>query len=430
LGILKPESEELEELDEEWDFQLNLEQKTEEAREQHQLSLRLGRSSGHEPVMLMPAMQWLFPPHCIAADMDEISMRAGQALYDGLYVDCTFGRGGYSRQILSRLSKNGRLVSLDIDPTCRGLGRILEKEDSRFRFIGRPHAELAEVLEEVREEFSGPPQGIVFDVGICSVQVDDRSRGFSLQNLERYPETRMDLRMNSKTGMSAAEWLKEATVEEIAWVLREYGPDRQDHLQAERLAQVIFDDQSANGPFESMSRFAELIGRSMLVGDEEFQHTTSGRAHPARLTLQAFRLFLNSEIEQLKTGLVRAFEVLAMGGRCVVATFKWKEAAVVDRFVQEMEDPDPETVKRVSKRRLVELYPIAGTDLDYAVRLLALPQRAAYGEVQQNIRARSGSLYILEKVPRSCPRVKAKPRMLRNRFKEPAKNPISPQEDE
>lgn len=432
LGILKPEIEETEDLDEDWDFEVDLEQKKEEAREQHQLSLRSGRQAGHEPVMLMPIMQWLFPPHCSASENDEISIRAGRAVYDGLYVDCTFGRGGYSREILSRLSQNAQLLAMDIDPTCKGLGRVLEKEDSRFRFLQRPYAELPEALEELGSEaISQQPQGIVFDVGICSVQVDDRSRGFSLQNLDKYPETRMDLRMNSKTGLSAAEWLQEATVEEVAWVLREYGPDYQDSIHAERLAQVIVDDQEENGPFESMSRFAELIGRSLSVGDEPFQHTYAGRAHPARLTLQAFRLFLNCEIEQLQEGMGRAFEVLAMNGRCVITTFKRKEAMVVEHFVCQMEDPDPETVARISKkRRLVELYPLAGTDLDYAVRLLANPLKAAYGEVQQNIRARSGSMYILEKVPRTCPRVKVKPRKLQNRFKQPVSNPISPQDSE
>eukprot|EP00913_Durusdinium_trenchii_P000280 g254.t1 len=90
-----------------------------------------------------------------------------------------------------------------------------------------------------------------------------------------------------------------------------------------------------------------------------------------------------------------------------------------------MEDPDPETVARIrTKRRLVELYPLAGTDLDYAVRLLAIPMKAALGEVQQNIRARSGMMYVMEKVARTCPRVKVKPRRLQNRFNEPARNPI------
>ena len=171
--------------------------------------------------------------------------------------------------------------------------------------------------------------------------MDDRRRGFSLQNLEKYPETRLDMRMNSEVGLSASEWLQAAKVEEIAWVLREYGPDDQDSYRAERLAQAIFDDQQLHGAYDSMSRFAELVGRELMVGEEAFEHTATGRAHPARLTLQAIRLFLNSEIEQLREGLKSAFRALRMGGRCVVTTFKRKEAAVINGFLAEMEDPDP-----------------------------------------------------------------------------------------
>lgn len=411
LGILKPAEVDglgdLENFNQDWGgLEEDLERKKEEVREEHQRALSIGRSSGHSPVMLMSVMKWLFPPHCSADD--ELSIRSGTAHYDGLYIDCTFGRGGYSREILSRLSQNGRLLALDIDPSCIALGRVLEQEDSRFRFMSEPFADLTTAFNTLTSELGdlGPPQAIVFDVGVCSVQVDDQRRGFSLQNLEKYPETRLDLRMNSKVGMSAAEWMEAATVEEIAWVLREYGPDDEDPLQLERLAQIIKDDQAKNGPFESMARFAELIGRSLVVGDQKFKHTKIGREHPARLTLQAFRIFLNSEVEQLREGLPKAFDLLAVGGRCVVTTFKRGEANVVKHFLAQMEDPDPETVARIrTKRRLVELYPLAGTDLDYAVRLLAIPMKAALGEVQQNIRARSGMMYVMEKVARTCPRV-------------------------
>ena len=194
-------------------------------------------------------------------------------------------------------------------------------------------------------------------MGICSVQVDDRRRGFSLQNLEKYPETRLDMRMNSDVGLSASEWLQDAKVEEIAWVLKEFGPDDQDSYRAERLAQAIKDDQELNGSYESMSRFAELVGRELMVGTEQFEHTATGRAHPARLTLQAIRLFLNCEIEQLREGLHSAFQVLAMGGRCVVTTFKRKEAAVVTEFLAEMEDPDP---KKAPKRGAQSAFGVPG----------------------------------------------------------------------
>ncbi|CAE7363445.1 rsmH [Symbiodinium natans] len=140
------------------------------------------------------------------------------------------------------------------------------------------------------------------------------------------------------------------------------------------MAQLIYDDQQENGPFHSMQRFAELVGQAKIVGDEEFEHTVRGREHPARLTVQAIRLFLNSELESLRKGLEAAFRVLDYGGRCLVTTFKRKEEMVVRRFVASFEDPDEATVARIKKkRRLVELYPLCGTDLDYSVRLISLP---------------------------------------------------------
>mmetsp|Transcript_15977 Transcript_15977/g.37846 ORF Transcript_15977/g.37846 Transcript_15977/m.37846 type:complete len:519 (-) Transcript_15977:19-1575(-) len=420
--------------EEEWEesFAVDLQQGIEESRDRHQRALDLGLIAGHQPVLLVPTMQWLFPSHCLANADDHLSVRSGNQLYNGLYVDCTFGRGGYSREILSRLSKDARLVAMDIDPTSIQKGRLLEEEDPRFRCMAKSFAdldkifnadgsaEMAELIEEV-----GRPKGIVFDIGVSSVQVDDKSRGFNLSNLSRVSDTQLDLRMNPTIGPTAAEWLEAASVEEIAWVLREFGDDHQETLQAERMAQVIYDDQQRNGPYRSMQRFCELVGQAKLVGDEEFEHTVRGRLHPARLTVQALRIFINSECRQLKEGLEAAFRVLDMGGRCVIATFKRMEESVVRQFMLQFEDPDETTVARIKpKRRLVELYPLCGTDLDYAVRQISVAMKPAMGEVAMNTRARSGKLHVLEKVPRTCPRLRVKPRRPQNRFREPDPNPV------
>lgn len=431
LSMLTEEDSWEEEEEEEWIDGFDLQGSIEEARDRHQRALSEGRVAGHEPVLLVPTMQWLFPSHCLANADDELSVRSGNELFTGLYVDCTFGRGGYSREILSRLSEDGRLVAMDVDPTCIQPGRLLEEEDSRFSFItrsfgdldklfGQKDPEMADLMSEV-----GRPQGLVFDVGVSSVQVDDKSRGFNMSNLSRSADTRLDLRMNPTAGISATEWLEAASSEEIAWVLREYGDDFQDDLEAERIAQLIYDDQQHNGPFYSMQRFAELVGQAKMVGDEEFEHTMRGKMHPARLTVQAIRLFLNSELESLQQGLEAAFGCLSHGGRCLITTFKRKEEMIVRRFVKRFEDPDEATVARIKKkRRLVELYPLCGTDLDYSVRLISLPLKPAVGEVSMNTRARSGSLHVLEKAPRTCPRVRVKPRMTKNRFREPTRVPI------
>lgn len=422
--------------DQAWDdnFEEELRQETEASRDRHQRALENGRLMGHEPVLLMPAMDFLFPPQA-AAKGAQPAQDGEPEFFDGLYLDATFGRGGYTREVLSHLSDEGRLVSFDMDPSCLPNANALEEEDARFRFVNRNFGTMAdaitkEPLSSLVKEF-GAPQGIVFDIGISSPQLDDRTRGFSLQSLGQAMDFPMDLRMNPSVGMSASDWLAQASAEELAWVILNYGNDHEEELEAERMAQIIMDDQTRNGPFRSIRRFAELVGRAKTAPGEEFEHPVMGFEHPARLTVQAIRLFLNSELEEMKRGLKAAFAVLAMGGRVVVSVFKRKEERVVKQFCAEMEDPDPDTVKRLrTKRRLVELYPLAGTDLEYSVKLLQGSLKPAMGEVAQNRRSRSGIMFALEKVPRTCPRAKVKPRQQSKRFVEPARMPLCKNDEE
>jgi len=139
--------------------------------------------------------------------------------------------------------------------------------------------------------------------------------------------------------MSAAEWLESVSVEELAWVLQNYGDEKcsQHPVIAERVAQAIVDDQKLCGPYYNMQRYAEVAGRarrSIYHEDEEFEHSERG----AKLITQAIRLFLNQEPEQLETGIPAAFDQLVTGGRCVIATFKKMEQRVVNDFIFDHED--------------------------------------------------------------------------------------------
>ncbi|CAE8613411.1 unnamed protein product [Polarella glacialis] len=477
LSLFSPEDDEEEKQLEKTDassawggvFEEVLAEQTEAARQRHQKALDRGSLAGHSPVLLFPAMKWMFLDSFKATsrglpqpdDHDNMDIQedlpsdkrkkpvpwpspsiseqlypreAGEELqsmelFDGLYIDCTFGRGGFSREILTKLSDDARLIAFDMDPAAIFPGRSLEDQDPRFKLFHSPFGELVEVLKSSQAAGfiaeAGPPVGIVMDIGVSSPQMDDRSRGFSLQNMDTGMDFPMDLRMNPSAGKSASVWLESVSVEELAWVLNEYGDDFADPLQSERIAQLILDDQELRGPFRSMRRFAELVGRALCAPDEEFEHAHVGSEHRARLTVQAIRLFMNSELEQLRRGLEAAFCVLAPGGRCVISVFKRKEAYYIDRFIMDHENPDAETVARLpSKRRLAELYPLAGTDLDYSVRLIGKPVRPSQHEVNNNRRSRSGILYVLEKAPRTVPRVKAKPRAAKNRFVEPPRNPL------
>mmetsp|Transcript_41962 Transcript_41962/g.129986 ORF Transcript_41962/g.129986 Transcript_41962/m.129986 type:complete len:490 (+) Transcript_41962:74-1543(+) len=375
----------------------------ERLRERHEAAVDSGLQLGHAPVLFSSIMEVLFP-----------SGSRPEGGTGGVYVDGTFGRGSFSAGILEQLSEDGRLYAFDIDRTALEVGRELEREDSRFTMFHRPYGDLAEALEGVSVN------GVVLDVGVSSPQVDDKSRGFSLQHLQDGPDRPVDLRMNPDAGVSVAEWLEAASVEELAWVLDQNGDDFGETLLNERIAQAIMDDQKLNGPYTSMKRFAEVAGRALVWPEEEFQHSEIGLEHPAKLVVQALRVYINREKQQIRAGLEAAFKVLVMGGRCLISVFKRQEAAVIVDFIQDHEEPDAETIARLGRgRRLRELYPLVGTDLDYAVRLIGKPLRAPGYEVLRNPRARSGFLYVMEKVPRQTRRVKAKPRLHRNRFREP-----------
>lgn len=382
-----------------------LQRRARELKAQHEKGVQAGMAKGHAPVLLYTAMEFLFPKGTKQPDQR----------YSGTYVDCTFGRGGYSEQILARVSDSARVFAFDVDPTAIELGRQLEKRDSRFRIFHRPFADMGKVLhgEDIH--------GIVFDIGVSSPQVDNKDRGFNLQNLATR-DGPLDLRMNSGTGESATQWLQKTSVEELAWVLYHYGPDGGNRLVAERIAQAIMDEQAANGPFDLMGRFAEVIGHTLflLIQNKTFEHPPIGADHPAKLFVQALRMYLNQEKQQLLTALPVAFDLLVPGGRCLANSFKKMESDAINNFVMEHQEPDEDTHARIkSKRRLRELYPLLGTDVDYTVLLLGSPLKASGYEVNKNRRARSGSIFVMEKGPRRIERIKAKPRLERSRFKQP-----------
>jgi len=394
--------------DAEGDLPKALRTRAEAFKEDNERELDVCREAGHMTVFLFAAMQFLFPPEC----------RREDGKHSGNYVDCSFGRGGHSRAILSRLCDDGHLYAFDIDPTAARRARRLAREDPRFTFLHRPCADLPEVLEGV------PLHGVISDVGVSNPQMDIKSRGFSLSNLQG-PERPLDLRMNPSAGVSAADWLMNCSAEELAWVFRTYGDPRDDELISERVAHAIFEEQQRNGRFTSMRRFAELIAKARtppfkVSDDVKFNHPKPGAIHPAKSMVHAIRRFMNRETEQLGKLLPAAFAQLVPGGRCLVSTFTPMDEQIVRKFKLEHEEPDERSaMRRCAAQRLRELYPLLGTDLNYSVRLLGNPIKASPVEISMNQCARSGNLYVLESVQRRARRLRAKPRLPRSRFRQP-----------
>ena len=234
---------------------------------------------------------------------------------DGIYVDGTFGRGGHSRQILSRLGEGGRLLAIDRDPLAIAEAQTIK--DPRFEIIPGAFSGLADYLAE--RGLTGKIDGLLLDLGVSSPQLDDAERGFSFQK-----DGPLEMRMDPTSGVSAAEWLAYAEAEDIAWVLKEFGEER----FAKKIARAIVHDRDQT-PFTRTRQLAELIAR--LVPNKE------KNKHPATRSFQAIRIYINSELEEVERALHGALQVLAPQGRLAVISFHSLEDRIVKQFIRRQE---------------------------------------------------------------------------------------------
>jgi 16S rRNA (cytosine1402-N4)-methyltransferase len=226
---------------------------------------------------------------------------------DGAYVDATFGRGGHSRLILSRLSAQGRLLAFDKDlEAIAEAGRI---EDARFSIRHEGFSHLGELP-------AGSVDGVLMDLGISSPQIDSPERGFSFRF-----EGPLDMRMDTTRGQSVADWLATAEVDQITEVIRDYGEER----FAFQIAKALVARRQERGPISSTSDLAQLVADTVK--------TREPGQNPATRTFQAFRIFINAELEELEQALEGSLRVLAPGGRLVVISFHSLEDRIVKQFM-------------------------------------------------------------------------------------------------
>jgi 16S rRNA (cytosine1402-N4)-methyltransferase len=226
---------------------------------------------------------------------------------DGNYVDATFGRGGHSRLILSRLEPRGRLLAFDKDPDAVAEANTIE--DIRFEIRHQGFAAL-------RELASGSMTGILMDLGVSSPQIDNPARGFSFRS-----DGPLDMRMDPTRGTSAADWLATAPVEQMAEVIRDYGEER----FAVQIAKAIAARRQERGPLASTSELAQLVAGAV--------RTREPGQDPATRTFQALRIFVNAELEELQQALAASLDVLQPQGRLVVISFHSLEDRIVKQFI-------------------------------------------------------------------------------------------------
>ena len=283
---------------------------------------------------------------------------------DGRYLDGTFGRGGHARGVLDRLGPAGRLLLMDKDPEAIASAAEMFGGDDRVAVRRGSFAGLAEW-----DETAAGLDGVLFDLGVSSPQLDEAERGFSFRQ-----DGPLDMRMDPERGESAAQWLARASAAEIADVLWTYGEER----LSRKIAAAIVMDRVAT-PFTRTAQLAELIARVVPRGDQKI--------HPATRSFQAIRIFINRELEDLERGLAAAHERLRPGGRLAVISFHSLEDRIVKRCIA------AHAKAPAGNRRMPAPEAFVPT-----LRDIAGAQHADEAEVALNTRARSAVLRVAEKL--------------------------------
>ncbi len=286
---------------------------------------------------------------------------------DGLYIDCTFGRGGHSRLILEKLSPQGRLIGIDKDPRAIATANQLAGEDSRFSICHGSFADMSTWLEQNGE--GRPVAGILMDLGVSSPQLDEAERGFSFMN-----DGPLDMRMNTESGLTAAQWVASAKEEEIANVLYQFGEER----YSRRLAKAIVTRRTQE-PFERTLDLAQVI-------KDAHPKWEKGK-HPATKSFQAIRIFLNDELGDLTSGLETATDLLAKDGRLVVISFHSLEDRMVKRFIRDKEKGP----------QLPPDIPVMASDFPIVLKHIGKAIKPSKEEVNANIRSRSAIMRVAQK---------------------------------
>ena len=288
------------------------------------------------------------------------AVEALQVDAEGCYVDATFGRGGHSRQILRALGPRGRLLAFDKDPQAVEAASQLASSDPRFSIRHQGFAQM-DSLETASVD------GLLMDLGVSSPQIDDPQRGFSFRH-----DGPLDMRMDTSRGQSVAHWLEQASVPQMAEVIRDYGEER----FAGAIAKAIDRRRREHGPLVRTAELAQVVAGAVK--------TREPGKDPATRTFQAFRIFINAELEELRQALEASLRILKPRGRLVVISFHSLEDRIVKQFMAHQ-------ARQVYDRRV----PMAAAQpmrLKLCGRLMPSPD-----EIADNPRARSAVMRVAER---------------------------------
>jgi 16S rRNA (cytosine1402-N4)-methyltransferase len=305
----------------------------------------------HRPVLLAEAVTALLASPLLQAESPEKS----------ILIDGTFGRGGHSRALLEAIQFDAQLIAFDKD--LQAIAEAKKIKDSRFQIIHNSFASMAQHAEPASVA------GVLLDLGISSPQVDEAERGFSFRR-----DGPLDMRMNTTTGLTAAQWLNQAGVDDIAHVIKTYGEER----FALPIAKAIVARRELNQPLATTMELANLVA-GVIKKREPGQD-------PATRTFQALRIFINKELDDLAIGLKAALDLLKPDGRLVVISFHSLEDRIVKQFMQ-----------MHSAVEVPRGLPIRAKDLPQGDLELIARVKPSSSEVSENPRARSAVMRVAQK---------------------------------
>ena len=311
---------------------------------------------------LNPTTTAIHIPVLLNEAVEALSIKA-----DGIYFDATFGRGGHSKKILSLLGENGKLYACDRDPeAAQAACGIL---DTRFIFKKTPFSCIDSAFAEDLKNNS--LDGILFDLGVSSAQLDNAQRGFSFNK-----EAELDMRMDNQNGISAKEWIRDASVEDLTRAIRDLGGEP--HGIAKKLATAIFNNK------ERLNKTTDLAN---LVVEVMPKSRYKAGVHQATKTFQAIRIAVNNELEELKKGLNNSLKLLKKGGILAVITFHSGEDQIVARFMRDNQGS-----------KLPKEIPSQNSVINQKLKILQRQIRPTDEELLNNPRSRSARLRVAIKI--------------------------------
>lgn len=287
---------------------------------------------------------------------------------DGLYIDATFGRGGHTAAILERLSSKGRVIAMDRDIEAVHYAKAHFKAESRLTILHDSFANLRDIAREAG--VIGQVNGVLFDLGVSSPQIDNPLRGFSF--MQSGP---LDMRMDTAQPLTASDFIHTASEKTLTEIFFLYGEEK----FSRRIAKAIVKARLLK-PIQTTTELATLI--------REAHPKWKKHKHPATRIFQAIRIHVNQELDELKAGLDGAFEVLSQGGRMVVISFHSLEDRMVKQFMKLKEEGE----------RIPKAVPIQTVALEKHFKRIGKAVKSSIDEIKRNVRARSAVLRIGEKL--------------------------------